>query len=205
MTPRRYRMSRRAESGLRTRERIVAAAVGLHEHQGVGSTSWDDVAAAAGVNRATVYRHFRGLDELIPACARQAFEAIDLPSRAEIEADLGELRDPRMRLDRIVRESCACYERGAGWLRAARREADLIPALADVNRRIHDGVAVLVEVALAGCTPDPRALTAIAVLVDYPFWQQLVDAGVAPHDAPGIITRLTDNLVPPTGGSHDRA
>jgi AcrR family transcriptional regulator len=192
-------MKARAEVERETRHRIVTAAVALHERQGIAATSWDDLAAAAAVNRATVYRHFRGLGELIPACARQAFEAIDLPSRSEIEAQLGDLADPRERLARIVGESCVCYERGAGWLRAARREADLIPALADTNRRIGEGVATLVDVALAGCRLHAEARTVLVVLADYPFWQQLIDAGVARADAPRLITRLMEHLVWPKG------
>ena len=192
-------MKARAEVERGTRQRIVTAAVALHERQGIAATSWDDLASAADVNRATVYRHFRGLRELIPACARQAFEAIDLPSRSEIEAQLVDLSDPRERLARIVGESCACYERGAGWLRAARREADLIPALADVNRRIQDGVATLVDAALAGHRLDAEARTVLIVLADYPFWQQLIDAGLARADAPRLISRLMEHLVWPKG------
>lgn len=203
MAPRRYRMLRRLESRRETRERIVEAAVRLHHEQGVAATTWDDLARVAGVNRATVYRHFGGLDELIPACARAAFETIDLPDRAVIEAQLADLADPAGRLERIIRESCACYERGGDWLRAARRESDLIPALADVNRRIHEGVESLIDVALGASAPHAEWRVALGVLVDYPFWQQLVDAGVRRADAPGVITRLAWNLVE-EGASRDR-
>lgn len=195
MAPRRYRMGRRAEARDATRERIIAVAVRLHGEQGIGATSWDDLAAGAGVNRATVYRHFRDLDELIPACARHAFEAIDLPSREEISAQLSALADAHDRLLHVVRESCACYARGAGWLRAAWREADLVPALADVNRRIRAGVGVLLEAALDPRLLDGPTLATLTVLADYPFWQQLTDAGVGHEAAARSIAGLIECVV----------
>jgi AcrR family transcriptional regulator len=195
MTPRRYRMTRRSEAIEQTRSRIVTSAVALHSRQGIAATTWEDIAREAGVDRATVYRHFRGLDELVPACARLAFEAIDLPSRSEIEASLADLDDPRDRLERIVHDSCDCYARGADWLRTARREADLIPAIAEVATRIRVGVATLVNVALAGRPLDRARRLLLDVLIDYPFWQELIDSGVAPEDAPASITRLVDCLL----------
>jgi AcrR family transcriptional regulator len=195
MSPRTYRMDRRAAAVKRTRDRIVAAAVKLHAAGGVRATTWDDVAAAARVDRATVYRHFPSLAELVPACARTAFEAIDIPSRAELEAGFADIGDVQGRLERVIRESCACYERGAGWLRAAHREADLIPELARVNRRIQAGVRALVGVALEGERLTAPARLTLTTLIGYPFWQNLVDAGVPPKDAPAIITALATNVV----------
>lgn len=204
VAPRRYRQRARATTQDATRDHIIAAATRLHAERGVSGTSWDDLAAAAGVSRATVYRHFRNLAELIPACSRDAFEAIDLPALAEFEAGLADLHEPAARLARVIQESCACYERGAGWLRAARREADFIPELANVCRRIRDGAELLVEAALAGMQVDGATRTALSVLVDYPFWEQLIDAGVAPSDAPQVIARLMTPLLTSEGGSHAR-
>ncbi len=63
-------MTRRAEGVDATRQKIVAAAKELHEDGGVIATSFEAIAARAGVAQGTVYRHFPSLDELIPACAR---------------------------------------------------------------------------------------------------------------------------------------
>jgi AcrR family transcriptional regulator len=188
-------MGERAVQLDRTRERIVAAAVKLHAARGVQATSWDDLAMAAGVNRTTVYRHFPRLEELIPACARSAFEAIDLPSRSELELRFRDLAGPEARLERVIRESCSCYERGAGWLRAARREADMMPELARVNRKIRAGVRALVDVALGAHPIAPSARTALETVVDYPFWQELIDSGIPPAQAPGIVSQLAKSLV----------
>lgn len=43
-----------------TRERILRAALGCIEREGLAATSVEDVAQAASVSRATIYRHFPG-------------------------------------------------------------------------------------------------------------------------------------------------
>jgi AcrR family transcriptional regulator len=56
--PRPYRKRKRAESELKTRQRITEAAVALHQTVGPARTSVKAIAERAGVDRATVYRHF---------------------------------------------------------------------------------------------------------------------------------------------------
>lgn len=43
-----------------TRERVLQAALGCIEEEGLAATSVEDVARAASVSRATIYRHFPG-------------------------------------------------------------------------------------------------------------------------------------------------
>jgi AcrR family transcriptional regulator len=43
-----------------TRERVLQAALGCIEQEGLAATSVEDVARAASVSRATIYRHFPG-------------------------------------------------------------------------------------------------------------------------------------------------
>lgn len=52
-----------------TRARIVEAAVSLHTTVGPAATSLSDIAAAAGVTRLTVYRHFSNLEAVYEACS----------------------------------------------------------------------------------------------------------------------------------------
>src|SRR5450755_4010023 len=51
--PRRYRMTNRAAAHEETRERIVRAAMALHDERGVATTSFADIAERAGVGPAT--------------------------------------------------------------------------------------------------------------------------------------------------------
>ena len=58
MSPRRYRLERRAETAGETRRRLVDATFALHVEQGISATTMTDIAARAGVSVGTVYHHF---------------------------------------------------------------------------------------------------------------------------------------------------
>ena len=66
---RRYELKRRAEHQQRTRERIVEAAIELHQTLGPTATTVSDIARRAGVGRVTVYRHFPDEIALGRACS----------------------------------------------------------------------------------------------------------------------------------------
>lgn len=72
-------MRRRAEHRDATRQRIVEATVALHEERGLTRTTISDVAARAGVERATVYRHFPDDRSLITACTSRYLARHPLP------------------------------------------------------------------------------------------------------------------------------
>src|SRR5918992_2109604 len=76
---RRYRKRRRAEQEQRTRERITEAAVKLHGTVGPARTTVAGVAREAGVQRATVYRHFPDEESLFAACTAHYWAANPLP------------------------------------------------------------------------------------------------------------------------------
>ena len=68
MKSRPYKLKARAERQDETRQRIVEATVRLHETRGARETSISAVAAEAGVQRLTVYRHFPNERALFAAC-----------------------------------------------------------------------------------------------------------------------------------------
>ena len=73
-----YRQKERAASQDRTRQKIVDAAVALHQEKGVIATSFGDVAERAGVRAEVGNERYRQLRQrtahLIPAAARQGEE-----------------------------------------------------------------------------------------------------------------------------------
>ena len=189
--PRRYQMATRERAVQETRQRIIDAAISLHAQRGVIATNWEEIAEGAGVSTATVYRHFPSLGELVPACARTAFEAgASLPTPAQAAAAFAGLTRPAPRIERLIRESCRCYELGAGWLAAARRDAKSVPAL-DRAVRLHDRVlGVLIQAALGDAFVDAQTMSVIKALIDFPFWKALTDAGVATETVPQVINDL---------------
>ena len=66
---RKYTLNRRAERLDETRHRIVEAAVHLHGTIGPARTQVSAIAERAGVERATVYRHFPDQASLFAACS----------------------------------------------------------------------------------------------------------------------------------------
>lgn len=54
-------------SGQRTRQRILDAAYGLFRRKGFTRVSMDDIAAATGVTKRTLYHHFESKDALLAA------------------------------------------------------------------------------------------------------------------------------------------
>ena len=190
-------MSKRAAAAVRTRQRIVDATRELHGEQGVAATSWDDIAARAGVGVGTVYRHFPSLDELIPACGEVTMQALALPQPATVPALFEHATEPSERVERLVREAFAIYERGAPELRAIRREADAHPRLAHDRDQLDASLSALVDTALQplDTTQQDRALA--RALVDLNTWEALREQGLEPNETAAAISdaltaRLTD-------------
>lgn len=201
MAPRRYRMDARAEAVAETRDSIVSAAKQLHAAQGVQVTSWDEIAALAGVSTSTVYRHFPSLDDLVPACARSVFDIIQPPTVEDARVMFAGKHDPADRLEQLVRDSCACYAKGRGWLRAAHRERDLVPELDTALRVIEDSLVVLVEAAA-----DRRLSSSqhqlLFVLSDFPLWWSLTHRGLGPVEAEDQVVRLVRTEAARIAGSN---
>jgi AcrR family transcriptional regulator len=199
MVSRQYRMSERAVQFHKTRDRIVHAAVRLHGEAGVRETSWEAIGKRAGVSTATVYRHFPTLESLIPACAEAAFAAgAQLPTSAQLAGMFKGLTTPSQRLERVVAESCRCYERGEGWLDASRKEAAGVPALADAIRTQDRALDAIIAAAIGGQTARARK-GALKALLDFPFWKSLIDAGVPRAKAPAVIADLALRVVEQPG------
>src|SRR5687767_12293600 len=138
MAPRRYEMGARASAVAATQSRIIDAAKELHATRGVQATRWEEIAEAAGVSVATMYRHFPSLKELVPACARSVFDLIRPLTLEEASAKFATISDPGERLALLVKRNVYCYGLGEGWLHAAYRERDFIPELDAAIRIIED-------------------------------------------------------------------
>lgn len=102
---RRYQLNQRAKSQAKTRQKIVEAAIELHQAKGPAATSMRDVAERAGVGTVTVYRHFADETELLGACSGTYFQRHPFP-------DLGfwgAVPDPRERVRLGLRQSYAFH------------------------------------------------------------------------------------------------
>ena len=148
MAGREYRMRKRAEGLDATRERIVEATAALHYEQGVAATSYVQIAERAGVGPATVYRHFPTLGSLVEACGATVWDEIQPPLPENAPAVFAGLGTRQQRLERLVAELDAFYDRGAVWLGIAARDRDRVPELDAFLRQVEAGVEALVREAI---------------------------------------------------------
>jgi AcrR family transcriptional regulator len=193
MSPRKYDMGKRAAAAAETRGRIVDATRALHAEQGISATSYEDIAARAGVGVGTVYRHFPSLDELIPACGQVVASVLALPEPGEAEAVFAGV-EGEARIARLVDEAFGVYERGAPALRAVRREPDAHPAVQQTADALEASLGALVEAALApfGAGDEQRRLA--RALIDLGTWDALRAQEVEP--GPAAVALLTAAVRP---------
>jgi AcrR family transcriptional regulator len=194
MSPRKYDMSKRAAAAARTRQRIVDATRELHREHGIAATSWDDIAARAGVG--TVYRHFPSLDELIPACGEITMQAVAPPDPATMPALFEHATEPAERIELLVREAFSIYQRGAPELRAIRLEGDVHPRVAQDRDELEATLSALVDTALGPLDVTQQDHALVRAMVDLNTWEALHAHGLEATESVAAIadmlaTRLT--------------
>ncbi|HET7050323.1 MAG TPA: TetR/AcrR family transcriptional regulator [Solirubrobacteraceae bacterium] len=195
MSPRKYDMTKRAEALEATRTRIVEATVAAHRELGIQATSWDEIASRAEVGVGTVYRHFRSLDELLPACGAVVTEALALPAADEIPGLLDGAGSLRERIRRIVTRIFAAYERGAPFIENIRRERAELPALEPWHQQIENTLDALSNEALRPISPDKHALDLTRALADLYTWKAFKQRGLSHQDMVETVTGLIARAV----------
>jgi AcrR family transcriptional regulator len=167
-------MRARAERQEQTRRRIVEAAVELHTTLGPARTSVSAIAERAGVQRATVYRHFPDDTALIAACSAHWMSLNPAPDLAEWAA----IDDPAARLRTALGQTYAWYERTETMIELLQRDRARVPAL-DERMKLRDGYfAAAVETLMRG-RPERgarrrRARGAIGHALEFETWRSLV-------------------------------
>ena len=190
MSPRKYDMTRRASAAAQTRRRIIDATRELHSERGIAATSWDEIAARAGVGVGTVYRHFPSLDELIPACGEISMRIVALPDPEGVPSLFDGVDAPAERIECLVREAFASYERGAPQLHAIRNEPEVHPSVAEAGEEVEASLSALIDAAVepSGITPADRAV--VRAMVDLGTWQALRDQGLGPAEAVDAVSQM---------------
>ncbi|MGI5404786.1 TetR/AcrR family transcriptional regulator [Streptomyces sp. CA-135486] len=106
------------------RDRLVEAAAGTFYAEGIHSVGVDRLIAAAGVTKATFYRHFPSKEDLVVEYLRLRDEAI----RSQVEQMATESPHPRDALTAVVEwladEVCGAGFRGCPFINAAAEYPD---------------------------------------------------------------------------------
>ncbi len=170
---RKYELKRRAEHQEETRRKIVEATVALHESVGLAYTTISAIAERAGVERATVYRHFPDERSLFTACTGHYLAANPPPD----PASLRRIADPRERLKVGLSEIYAYHRRTEEMNYKAQRDLPQFPALAEVLAPYLEHWARIGDVLAAGWQPqqgDARLLrAAIGHVINFQTWRSL--------------------------------
>jgi AcrR family transcriptional regulator len=190
---RKYTKRRRAESEQETRLRITEAAVALHGSVGPARTTISAIADRAGVQRATVYRHFSDEESLFAACSGH-YTALNPPPDLTAwskETDAG------ARLRRALTELYAWYDRTEPMLQNVLRDEALVPGMAApiATRRAYLGMVV--DALLTGRRERGharrRVKAALTHALSFPTWQSLVrDNGLKDAEAVSLMAAMIE-------------
>jgi len=190
-TTRRYRKRRRAEQEAETRRRITEAAVKLHGTVGPAKTTVSGIAREAGVQRATVYRHFPDEDAIYAACTSH-YNALHPPPDLERWAAV---TDPEQRLRLALTEIYAFYAETQQMLESTGRDAERVPAVRKAVAEMQGYLETARETLMHG-RPERgrrRALAAAAIghALAFPTWRSLVrEQGLSDSEAVELMAAL---------------
>jgi AcrR family transcriptional regulator len=188
---RKYELKERARRQAETRQRIVEATVGLHTSVGPARTTISAIAERAGVQRHTVYAHFRNEDELFQACS--AHWAALHPFPAGTGAADG--AEPEEQLRSALSAVYGWYESVGADLEIFTRDA-----------KVHDTTAVLVrrrearlrelQDRLSASWPRRRAVrAAIGHALELETWHSLVRRqGLSRQQAVDAMLRFVSSV-----------
>jgi AcrR family transcriptional regulator len=183
-------MTKRAAALADTRARIVAATVEAHRELGIQPTSWDEIARRAGVGVGTVYRHFRSLDDLLPACGWIVEETIALPTPDQIARTFDGTRSSRVRIQRLVKLVFDMYERAAPFIHNIRSERHQLPQLEPWHRAIENTLDALQREALGPLRPNRAQSETARALLDFATWQAFKQRDLTTDEIGETVARL---------------
>lgn len=186
-----YRKRRRAELEDETRRRITEAAVKLHGTIGPAKTTVSGIAREAGVQRATVYRHFPDEESIYAACTAH-YNGLHPPPDPE---PWTKVADPTERLRLALGEIYGFYDETEQMIESTGRDADRVPAV----RRAVEAMASYLDASraiLMRGRPErgrarARASAAIGHSLAFTTWRSLCrDEGIDQDEAVGLMLAL---------------
>ena len=194
---RRYTKRRRAEAEQETRQRITEAAVELHGSVGPARTTISAVAEKAGVQRATVYRHFPDEESLFAACSGHWAAANPLPDPGTWR----EIDDYSERLRTSLADLYSFYRRNEAMLENVTRDRPFVAAMAKPAAAMIAYFELVVETVVAG-RPERgharrRVKAAIGHATAFGTWQSLVRRqGLEDSEAAAMMATMVNAAGP---------
>jgi len=188
-----YQLKQRAQSRDRTRQRIVDAAIALHQSKGLAATTISDIAERAKVGKVTVYRHFPDEAALVGACSGQYFQRHPLPDTE----DWRRIGDAHERLRLGLREAYRYHRATEAMMAQVLSEARGLPIMEPYNAHWRRAVEILVEPWSASTIDKVLLKAGLALALTFETWHLLVRSeGLTDAQAIELMMRLTCDCRP---------
>ena len=187
-----YQLKRRAELQDETRQRIVDAAIELHQTIGPAATTVTAIAERAEVGRVTVYRHFPDEPALARACSGHYFAQHPAPDLARWRA----IGDPAERLRTALRETYAHHRATEAMMTHVLADARDHEVMAPYHALWRQAADVLVAPWRARGRRRTLLRAGIALALSFDTWRALVrDQGLTDDQAIEVALRLAGSPV----------
>lgn len=188
-----YRLKRRAERQDETRQKIVDAAIELHQTRGLAATTISDIADHANVGRVTVYRHFPDEESLVGACSGQYFERHPFPD----PAPWGAIQDPITRLRRGLRDMYAYHRETEPMMSRVIADARDLPIMAPYHAHWRRAADIIVAAWPVKGRRKTLLRAAVGLALSFDTWRTLIrDQGLTDDQAIELMARLTVDGAP---------
>ena len=188
-----YQLKRRAERQDQTRQRIVEAAIALHQTIGPAATTVSQIAEQAQVGRVTVYRHFPDESTLARACSGQYFERHPFPDPESWKA----IADPTERLRTGLRETYAYHRATEAMMTHVLADARDHPVVAPYHAHWQHAADVLAAPWRARGRRRALLRAALALALSFDTWRTLArEQELTDDQAVELMVRLTCDCGP---------
>jgi len=190
---RRYRKRLRAEQEQQTRQAITEAAVKLHGTLGPARTTVSAIAEEAGVQRATVYRHFPDEQSLFQACSGHYMAMHPPPDPTRWM----EIADPAERLREALADVYGWWDETEGMMSRVIRDAPLVESLSVQTRArlafFDEMAGILMRGRRLRGKRRARVQAAIRHALALSTWQSLVrDQALTNEDAVELMAGMVE-------------
>jgi AcrR family transcriptional regulator len=196
---RQYRKKQRAEDEERTRQRITEATVALHETVGALRTTVKAVAERAGVQRATVYRHFPDEGALFAACSAH-WIGRHVPPDASPWA---EIADPEERTRTALAAMYRFYREGEPMMANLYRDEPYVETLRGMLQPMRAQLDAVAGLLLKGRPERGRRRERVAAVlghaVDFEAWRSLARGGLDDEEIVELMVALVRAAGAPRG------
>jgi AcrR family transcriptional regulator len=185
VSPRTYRMGKRAAAVEETKSRIHSAALAEYAETGIAAASMQAIARRADVAAGTVLYHYPDPAELAADVIARRIEEVEVPMVEDVGVDT----PVRQRIEWLTREMFRVYAATDLEYQTWTRSRDH-PVMRRYERWYNDTYAELLAAALGPDHSRPRDFQVVSALIDPGFRASLLTRGIPEEEAAATAAQL---------------